>query len=221
MAEKPGKKRIAKKRAKVEKKRSKKKRTPVRSPPPRGKKKRVIKRLIAKKAVKKAAKKTAKKRAVKKTKKRTVKQRAVQAIAKKRAVKKAAVKKAAVKKAAVKKRPIKKRPIKKRARRPTPPRRKKKPILYPRPILPRGWKKVTIRHPLDLERMSAQVAQRIFEKIISEGYEEDSYEYQILMALIAAEQTGTFNQEVYDQAGLYPDYDTPQEIYTLWLYSGN
>jgi hypothetical protein len=78
-----------------------------------------------------------------------------------------------------------------------------------------------MRHPLDVERMAAQVAQRIQQKIINEGYDYDSYEAQILLALIAAEQSGDFNQEIYNQAGEYPDYDTPQEVYTLWLYSGN
>lgn len=87
-------------------------------------------------------------------------------------------------------------------------------------IIPADWKKVIFRFQGDVERMAAQVAQRIREKVIG-VHDPDSYEAQIVLALIAAEQSGTFNQELANQAGLYPEYDTASEVYTLWLYSGN
>lgn len=87
-------------------------------------------------------------------------------------------------------------------------------------IIPADWKKVVFRFAGDVERMAAQVAQRIREKVIG-VHDPDSYEAQIVLALIAAEQSGTFNQELANQAGMYPDYDTASEVYTLWLYSGN
>jgi len=87
-------------------------------------------------------------------------------------------------------------------------------------IIPPDWKRVVFKFAGDVERMAAQVAERIRQKVIG-VHDPDSYEAQIVLALIAAEQSGTFNQELYDQAGLYPDYDTPSEVYTLWLYSGN
>ncbi len=88
------------------------------------------------------------------------------------------------------------------------------------PVIPPDWRRVIFRSPINVESMAAQVAERIREKVIG-VHDQDSYEAQIVLALIAAEQTGTFNQELYDQAGLYPDYDTASEVYTLWLYSGN
>lgn len=103
-----------------------------------------------------------------------------------------------------------------RRRKATPPKRKARPEV----IIPANWRRVILRSPLDTERMAVQVAQRIREKVIG-VHEPDSYEAQIVLALIAAEQTGTFNEELYDLAGQYPDYDSPSEIYTLWLYSGN
>jgi hypothetical protein len=68
--------------------------------------------------------------------------------------------------------------------------------------------------------MAAQIAQRIGEKIVGGGHAPDSLEAKILMALIAAEQRGQLSREFYLQAGEYDGYDTPQEIYQLWIYSG-
>jgi hypothetical protein len=76
-----------------------------------------------------------------------------------------------------------------------------------------------MRH-MTVERMAAQVAERIRTKIIG-VHDPDSYEAQIVLALIAAEQSGTFVEELANQAGLYPEYDTASEVYTLWLYSWN
>jgi hypothetical protein len=82
---------------------------------------------------------------------------------------------------------------------------------------------------LDIERMAAQVAEQIRTRVILQGHLTPSIipghwtqtiESRILLQLIAAEQTGTFMETVYDVAGLYDGYDTPQEVYTLWIYSG-
>jgi hypothetical protein len=74
--------------------------------------------------------------------------------------------------------------------------------------------------PSDFERMGAQIAQRIAEKIVGGGHAPDSDEAKILTALIAAEQTGALNREFYEQAGEFEGYDSPQEVYELWIYSG-
>ena len=68
--------------------------------------------------------------------------------------------------------------------------------------------------------MTAQIVQRIGEKIVGGNVKAKSVEGKILTALIAAEQRGELNAEFYDQAGLYDGYETPQDVYQLWLYSG-
>jgi hypothetical protein len=94
-----------------------------------------------------------------------------------------------------------------------------------RDVIPEDWKerpRVLQSHlqSRDIERMAAQLAQRIGEKIVGGGYAANSIEAKILLALMAAEQTGTLNREFYEQAGEYEGYDTPQDVYELWIYAG-
>lgn len=83
------------------------------------------------------------------------------------------------------------------------------------PIVP----KKTGKAPADVnwESVAAQVADRIRVKIIMPGFTEESVESQIMAALIAAEQTGTINDEYYSQAELHGW--EPQEVYQLWIYN--
>ncbi len=187
---------VAARRA-VLKRRGKKPLPAKKRPPIVAKKKRAVK-VAARRAVKK------KKRAVQKVAARpAVKKKRPPIVAKKKRAKKVAARPAVKKKRAAKKQRILQRPIRSQ-------------------VIPKGWRKVqpVVYTPHDLERMAAQIAQRIGEKIVGGGHAPDSIEAKILMNLIAAEQQGTLNREFYQQSGIYDGYDTPQEIYQLWIYSG-
>lgn len=189
----------------VLKRRGKASRKAKKRPPIAAKKKRAAK-VAARPAVKKVAARRAvkkKKRAVQKVAARpAVKKKRPPIVAKKKKRAKVAARPAAKKKKR-KKRAVKRRPIRSQ-------------------VIPKGWRKVqpVVYTPHDLERMAAQIAQRIGEKIVGGGHAPDSIEAQILMNLISAEQQGTLNREFYQQSGIYDGYDTPQEVYQLWIYSG-
>ncbi len=155
----------------------------------------------------------------KKRKKRSASKKRAKKAAKKRPIaKKRVAKKAAKKRPIAKKRPAPKKRAKKRVAK----KRAKKRVSKAHAIIPRGWKRLPAIpfKTLDLERMAAQIAQRIAEKIVGGGHSPGSIEAKILLALAAAEQTGTLSREFYEQAGEYEGYDSPQEVYELWIYSG-
>lgn len=186
-------KKLPDRRRSVQRKRTKKKRAAIRKKPARPARVATASKQTVRRS--KSAKKTAKK------------------AAKKKAAKKKAVKKKAAKKRA---RPL--RVLPHRPKRVSPQRKLAKDFAK---ILPKDW----VQRPLskfgrpDLERMAAQVAQRIAEKIGQNGYGPDDVETSILLALIGAEQRGTLNHEYYQQAGEYDGYETPQDVYKLWIYS--
>ena len=179
------------------------------------------KRVKKKTGKRKIAKTAAKRRKIAKTaaKKRKVTKKVAKRVAKKRKVSKKASKKRAVKKRVHthRVRPGKKKRPEKKKR---PPRR---PIILP-------ISTDVIIQDLDLERMAAQIAQRISDKVIRAGHLipdpiipghwKQTAESRILIHLIEAEQTGTFNDALYDLAGEYEGYESPSDIYSLWIYSG-
>lgn len=65
--------------------------------------------------------------------------------------------------------------------------------------------------------MAVQMARRIHEKIVTPGFDQDSIEAEIMMALIEAEQVGNFTESLYELAGEYEGYETATDIYSLWI----
>lgn len=89
-------------------------------------------------------------------------------------------------------------------------------------IIPQSWvprpKIVTGEYTeSDFARMTTQIVQRIEEKIVEPGWKKGSVEALLLEKLIASEQSGTLNEAYYELAGEYEGYETPQDVYKLWM----